>query len=338
MPNPNRPFVADHSFDPESVHCMSAALYGVCSDLGLSVKAEYARDVVAKRIIELAIRGERDPLKLRAAVLASLERPSGTAANERTLGRAVRSKFNAALHHKNRALARLPQPDLDLLVPFLQVVGLEPGAGHHQELPLAYVYFPVEGMVSRIATAPSGETIEMASMGHDGAICPILQSDPGDRLITLGRMTALRIAVDRLELILRQSEILRRTLGVCREALLVQLRQNLVCAGLHSVDQRLPRWLLQAADRIGSDIIPATKDAVAQRLGLRRTTVTLVAETLRAVGAIRWLHSRVEILNRSRLETATCTCYPALRESMSELLPFDSPAPRNGFRNILPRF
>jgi Crp-like helix-turn-helix protein len=41
---------------------------------------------------------------------------------------------------------------------------------------------------------------------------------------------------------------------------------------------RVCRWLLQTADRIGSDDVPLTQEYLADMLGVRRTTVTLLAQ------------------------------------------------------------
>jgi CRP-like cAMP-binding protein len=101
-----------------------------------------------------------------------------------------------------------------------------------------------------------------------------------------------------------------------------QLRQNVVRSGSHSSEHRLSRWLLEAADRLETDPapIPVTQEDLARRLGLRRTTVTLLAAKLQEVGAIRWGRSRVEILDRTRLEPIACTCYATLREDMKKVL------------------
>ena len=229
--------------------------------------------------------------------------------------------------HENGVLARLPQAELAVLSHHLHVVALEPGAVlQHQDHPLEYVYFPHQGLVSLLASTPSGETIEAASTGRSGAVCPVLKSDLHDcflTTVTQGAMRASRIAAAQLQRAQRESEALNLALRACREALLLQLRQNIVCGGLHPVEQRLSRWLLEAADRLETDMIPVpvTQEHVAQRLGVRRTTVTLLASKLQDVGAIRWGRSRVEILDRARLVAMACSCYGALRERVNALLP-----------------
>jgi CRP-like cAMP-binding protein len=209
------------------------------------------------------------------------------------------------------------------------VVTLQPGAVlQHQDHPLDYVFFPHEGLVCLLATTPEGGTIEAASVGRAGAVCPLHKSDLHDGFLTAvaqATMRVSRIAAAHLQAAQAELESLDHALRACREALLLQLRQNLVCGGLHAVEQRLSRWLLEAADRLESDLvpIPATQEQVGQRLGVRRTTVTLLASKLQETGAIRWGRSRVEILDRARLESMACSCYAALRECVSPPLPAD---------------
>lgn len=257
-------------------------------------------------------------------------------AAERPNAGVVAWSLSTGHRHENRVLASLPQPDFALLARHMHVVTLQPGSVlQHQDHPLDHVYFPHEGLVSLLAMTPDGETIEAASVGRAGAICPVLKSDLRDSFLTAvaqGAMRASRIASAQLQTFQRESETLDRALRACREQLLLHLRQNIVCGGLHPVEQRLARWLLEVADRLESDVIPilATQEHVAQRLGVRRTTVTLLASKLQDVGAIRWGRSRVEILDRQRLESMACSCYGALRERLRALLPTDPAVPAKG--------
>ncbi len=56
--------------------------------------------------------------------------------------------------------------------------------GRHHDAALDHVYFPHQGVISLLATTSNGETIEVASAGREGAVCPILSSDPRDGLLT----------------------------------------------------------------------------------------------------------------------------------------------------------
>jgi len=234
----------------------------------------------------------------------------------------------AARHHQNRVLASLPLPDLAMLTRHLHVVSLKPGAVlQHQDHPLEHVYFPHDGLVSLLAMNPDGQTMEVASIGRGGATCPVLKLEREcfHTAVAQVEMRVSRMAAAHLQVVQQESKALDCALRTCRKGLLLQFRQALVCAGLHSVEQRLSRWLLETADRLETDVMPilATQEQVAQRLGVRRTTVTLLAGNLQNVRAIHWGRSRVEILDRARLEAMACSCYAGLRERMSTLLPLN---------------
>jgi hypothetical protein len=70
---PITPFLTGQPFDPEAVRAMSAAFDDVCKSLGLRAGADPAAEVIAKKIIELAQRGVRDPAALGERVLRELD-------------------------------------------------------------------------------------------------------------------------------------------------------------------------------------------------------------------------------------------------------------------------
>jgi CRP-like cAMP-binding protein len=95
------------------------------------------------------------------------------------------------------------------------------------------------------------------------------------------------------------------------QALFGFVAQSTACNAIHSVEQRLARWLLMAQDRMGSDEFPLTQEFVAMMLGASRPTVTVVAGTLQKAGLIKYRHGRVTIVDRETLEAASCECYRA---------------------------
>jgi CRP-like cAMP-binding protein len=136
-------------------------------------------------------------------------------------------------------------------------------------------------------------------------------------VVALGTVHVSQISTARLQAVAAESDAVDRALGAGREALVLQLQQNLLCCGLHPLERRLSRWLLETADRLESTTIPVTQEMVAGRLGVRRTSVTLLAGKLQEAGAIHWGRSRVEILDHDRLEPEACSCRRPLRESLS---------------------
>jgi hypothetical protein len=60
-------------FDPQAVKALAAAYDDACAVLHVIDSADPRATIVAKKIIEHAQRGERDPIRLREAVLIELQ-------------------------------------------------------------------------------------------------------------------------------------------------------------------------------------------------------------------------------------------------------------------------
>jgi CRP-like cAMP-binding protein len=85
--------------------------------------------------------------------------------------------------------------------------------------------------------------------------------------------------------------------------------QTVACNLLHSVEQRMCRWLLMCRDRVEKEEFVLTHEFLAEMLGVRRQTVTVAAGTLQTAGVITYHRGLIRILNRQKLETASCECY-----------------------------
>ena len=62
----------DSAFGPDEIKVLSSAFEAALRDLNLVDRADPATELVAKRIIELAQQGERDPLRLREGAVRGL--------------------------------------------------------------------------------------------------------------------------------------------------------------------------------------------------------------------------------------------------------------------------
>lgn len=61
------------AFDPEVTKAMSTAFDAVCDALNVPLSDADGRETVAAKIIALARRGERDPVRLRDRILGEVE-------------------------------------------------------------------------------------------------------------------------------------------------------------------------------------------------------------------------------------------------------------------------
>ena len=119
--------------------------------------------------------------------------------------------------------------------------------------------------------------------------------------------------VDTLRTVADQSVAFRTTLIRHEQAQFAQAQQSAACNVSHSVEARLSRWLLRTRDATGSDTLGLTQEFLAQMLGVRRTSVSLVANTLQAAGLIRYRRGRIEITNLEGLQETSCECYETVK-------------------------
>jgi CRP-like cAMP-binding protein len=104
------------------------------------------------------------------------------------------------------------------------------------------------------------------------------------------------------------------------QALMNLISQSVACNCLHSVEDRCCRWLLLCQDRVESDEFPLTQEFLAQMLGVRRASVSVVAATLQKAGLIRYRRGKITILDRLGLEAASCECYQIVKQELDRLL------------------
>ncbi len=119
---------------------------------------------------------------------------------------------------------------------------------------------------------------------------------------------------------LREDGELSRVVLRYAQALHEQTSQSVACNRRHSMDERCARWLLMTQDRVGMDQFPLTQEFLAFMLGVRRASVTVAAGILQEAGLIRYSRGKVSILDRARLEEASCECYRILRERSDQVL------------------
>lgn len=173
-------------------------------------------------------------------------------------------------------------------------------------------FFLTSGMASIISIMCNGESAEVSVLGAEGVSGALHLLGPNPVPTTCLMQldgTGLRVPMsDMRRLFDRDMEIRTRLLES------VQEQANLVsqiagCNRLHEAEERLARWLLMASDRVGSLELNFTQEFLAELLGARRTTVTMVAGALQRKGLIEYKRGRVRILSREALSSAACECY-----------------------------
>jgi CRP-like cAMP-binding protein len=130
----------------------------------------------------------------------------------------------------------------------------------------------------------------------------------------------LRIGASEFQKAASQSAAIRGLILENSETMLAQSQRTTACNTAHNLPERLARWLLQTQDRVGRDTLPLTQEFLAEMLGVRRTSVTLVAQQLQNAGAIQTLRGRIKVLDRHKLEDLACECYEIIRRNGEKTL------------------
>jgi len=223
----------------------------------------------------------------------------------------------------NRLLAALPPADFALLTPHFRNVSFEPDSvlvrsGDEFD----QVYFPHSGAVAFMVDMPDGQTVATTLVGREGALASLSVLGPSRSSVTaIARVagTAAVIPTAKFRLAHARSAAIRHVVQVHARSLLLQLQHVAACNALHRVDGRMARWLLQLHDRVSDDVLPLTQEALAQLLGVRRTTVTLTMSKLRAADAIPSERRGFIEVNRAQLESMACECYVLMQRRIDRM-------------------
>jgi len=169
-----------------------------------------------------------------------------------------------------------------------------------------YAYFLDSGMASEVAVTNSGASLEVAVTGKEGVVgVPGLLQYNASATRCMMQLSGhgRRIRTDRL-LVAIEQDGLRNIFHRYLQSRFIQMSQLAICIHLHSVEERLARWLATSSDYSESNHFELTHEFLSQMLGARRSTVTLAAGVLHGAGLIDYRRGKINIVNRSGLEDA----------------------------------
>lgn len=213
----------------------------------------------------------------------------------------------------NALLKSLPHSVLNKLAAHFEPVELELGqvlyeAGETR----THAYFPTEGIVSIIQMLEGGASSEIALIGPNGmvGITTILGgSTQPNRVMVQSPGQAFRIPAEVLNQEMRKGGVLMSVLLLYVQVLYTQVAQSAVCNRHHTLQQQLCRWLLLSLDCIDGDELTLTQELIAGILGVRREGITRAAGHLQSMHLIEYRRGVIKVLDRPRLEEASCECY-----------------------------
>jgi CRP-like cAMP-binding protein len=180
------------------------------------------------------------------------------------------------------------------------------------------IFFPISGIISVRVPTRDGHGIDVATIGpesaaglHEAAATMPVWTQA--LVQAAGRFATISTAA--FQEVATEFEELDRLAAVCKAWLLLQSQRAALCNAVHSADARFCRWLLRTSDALGLDIVRVTQEAIAEALGIRRTTANLIAQQLQWKGTISCGRGKIAIRDRAGLRSAACECYSMLGRS-----------------------
>ena len=190
--------------------------------------------------------------------------------------------------------------------------------------PIRDVYFPITGMVSLMTPLQDGAAIETATVGNEGmaGIAAFL----GDGILSNAQAMSqvpgemFTLNADTFRAFVAGDGKMRNIMLTYTQALFAQIGQAVACNRVHEIQQRTAKWLLDVHDRVIGDEFQLTHEFLADLLGVTRPSVTVAAGSLQTAGLITYRRGRIVVVDRPRLEEASCECYAVVRHEYERLM------------------
>ena len=225
---------------------------------------------------------------------------------------------------QNDFLATLSEHDFSVIKPHLKTVKLSHQATLYRTgEPLDRVYFPQSAVVSLVVNLADGQMAEIAMVGRDGVVGGCtglgLKLSLHDATVQIPG-AAFLLDAERLRSAADTHPSFRAALFRYEQLVLLQAQQAAACNANHPIEKRLARWLLRSHDLAMSESLPLTQEFLSQMLGVRRTSVTLVASALQKAGLIKYRRGHISIKDGDGLRELACECHEMLKGHSEALL------------------
>ncbi len=233
--------------------------------------------------------------------------------------------MDSAPRSPNGFLSALSADDFELIRPHLRTVDLvQEFVLIEADETIKRAYLPHKGVISLVVRLAKGEHVQVAMIGRD-SIFGSLSGLGGDgtaldTAVVLVPGIASTLDIDRLRAAADQSATIRTALVRHALAVYAQIQQTAGCNASHTVESRLARCLLHTRDLSGSDRLVLTQELMAQMIGARRNSVSLVANMMQQADFIHYSRGHIEITNLDGLSKTSCECYGTVKAQYDRLL------------------
>ncbi|TJZ89947.1 Crp/Fnr family transcriptional regulator [Paracoccus gahaiensis] len=236
----------------------------------------------------------------------------------------MRTPLKNQTTHENQLLGAFPFAARQLLEQHLEPVEMDLGATICEAGgQLKHAYFPQGCVLSLLTVLENGSEIECANIGREGAFGLFAAMYSG---VSYNRCTIqlegsmLRCRIEPLRELFQHDLNIQDLFVSFSETLLSQVMQTVGCNSLHSVEERMCRWLLMMHDRAEGDRLTYTHEFLARIMGANRTSITHAAQSLQRKGLITYRRGLMQIEDRVGMEAEACECYEIVRKRFDAFL------------------
>src|SRR3979409_1667593 len=214
----------------------------------------------------------------------------------------------------NNLLRRLRAGDFALIAPHLtpersQAGDLLYNPGDDVEI----VHFPCgPSLASYLVPNEDGRDVETILVGREGAVGGIVSEGylPAyTRIMVKFGGPFVRLRVGKLDAAKTKSATLRNVFARYADCMLAQIFQSTACNAIHSIEQRMAKWIISAMERTDGDgTVPLTHEQLATLLGVGRAYASRVIQTFKAEGMLQTRRGSILVRNAAALRIRSCLC------------------------------
>ena len=231
---------------------------------------------------------------------------------------------NFRLSAQNKILSVLPDREMEFLASYFETVTFQPGHMLYQSGDaIPHIFFPSSGMISLLSVTEQGQTVEVGFSGFEGLIgMPFLlgHNEMPYQALAQAETKCLRVEASTALKLFNQCGVFHKMVLRYATVVLKQLSQTCICNNFHRIEARLCRWLTVMSERSGNKHLLLTQEFLAHMLGVQRTSIGLIANSLQDKGIIKYRRGKVEIIDYDKLKISACECLEIIRAEQEKFI------------------
>jgi CRP-like cAMP-binding protein len=178
--------------------------------------------------------------------------------------------------------------------------------------PVSSCYFPTDGVLAVTCVVDDDAEVNTLMVGFDGAVHAGIGSDihkACHHVVSCLGGQFWEIDIARWRALLEGNSKVRHIAADFTVSQLNLLQRALACQIRHDLESRFCRYLLELHRWQRGKPLEITHYGLSQLLGVRRATITLMAQSLQEAGIISCGRGTIEVNDAYALAEASCRCH-----------------------------